>query len=267
MIKKQFSKSKQVCKVTFTLPKKAAKGAKVVKVLGDFNDWNWRKGVKMTPMRSEFKAVVELETGRKYQFRYMIDNKIWENDWAADEYVPNDFGMNNSVVVLPKVKGVPVKKSAMKKVASKSATAKRKTASRGTTAKRKTTGKSTTAKRKTTAKSSTAKRKTSATAKKSTGRKMTTSKKVVSKTRVGVIKQTDLRIIEGVGPKICTLLNKAGIKTFKDLSKCSVAKLKKVMMDAGPRYQMHNPTSWPKQAKLAAANKWTELKKMQAKMK
>ena len=76
----------------------------------------------------------------------------------------------------------------------------------------------------------------------------------------------DLTKIEGVGPKISGLLHDGGIKTFAQLSKSSFSKIKKILVAAGPRYQMHDPTSWPKQAGLAADGKWKELKKLQDKL-
>lgn len=97
-LKKQFLKSKSACKVTFTLPKEAVSGAKDVRVVGDFNDWNWKKGVPMKAKNGEYSAVVELPTGRNYQFRYQMDDGSWENDWAADSYVKTPFGVENSVV-------------------------------------------------------------------------------------------------------------------------------------------------------------------------
>jgi len=72
--------------------------------------------------------------------------------------------------------------------------------------------------------------------------------------------------VEGIGPKIAGLLNAAGIHTFSALSKASVSKLKEVLEKAGPRYQMHNPGSWPKQSDLAASGKWAALKKLQDKL-
>ena len=99
MIKKQFLKSKPVCKATFTLPVEAAPEAKSVEIIGDFNDWNPRQGIKMKKQKNgNFKAVVELETGKAYQFRYLIDGETWENDWEADNYVPTPYGTDNSVV-------------------------------------------------------------------------------------------------------------------------------------------------------------------------
>ena len=98
-LKKQFLKSKPVCKVTFQMPKEATADAKSVKIVGDFNAWNIKKGVPMKALKNgTFKAVVELETGKEYQYRYLINNEIWENDWEADKYVETEFGVENSVV-------------------------------------------------------------------------------------------------------------------------------------------------------------------------
>ena len=98
MIKKQFLKSKPVCKATFTFPAEAAPEAKTVEVVGDFNNWYTQEAVTMKKQKDVFKAVVELETGKEYQFRYLIDGQAWENDWEADAYVSTPFGVDNSVV-------------------------------------------------------------------------------------------------------------------------------------------------------------------------
>jgi large subunit ribosomal protein L27 len=73
----------------------------------------------------------------------------------------------------------------------------------------------------------------------------------------------DLKKIEGIGPKIESLLNDGGIFTFAELTETDPAEIKKILDDAGPRYKMHDPTTWPKQAALAAAGKWDELKALQ----
>lgn len=72
-----------------------------------------------------------------------------------------------------------------------------------------------------------------------------------------------LRKIEGIGPKIEGLLHEAGILTFAQLASAEVDKIKEVLAAAGKRYQMHDPTSWPLQAGMAAEGKWDELKKWQ----
>ena len=99
MIKKQFLKSKPVCKATFTLPAEAAPEAEKVVLVGDFNDWDTTEGIEMKKLKNgTFKVVVDLESGKEYQFRYLIDNDTWENDWEADNYVQTPFGVDNSVV-------------------------------------------------------------------------------------------------------------------------------------------------------------------------
>jgi len=77
----------------------------------------------------------------------------------------------------------------------------------------------------------------------------------------------DLSKIEGIGKKIAALLKKAGIATYKDLSKATIKNLGSLLQDAGNQYSMHNPASWPKQAKLAAAGKWEELATLQEQLK
>lgn len=98
MIKKQFLKSKPVCKATFTLPAEAAPEARTVEIVGDFNNWDAGQAITMKKQKDVFKAVVELETGKEYQFRYLIDGQAWENDWEADAYVSTPYGVDNSVV-------------------------------------------------------------------------------------------------------------------------------------------------------------------------
>ena len=101
-MKKQYLKTKSACKVTFSLPKEAVQEATKVMVLGEFNQWSHEHGIALKPLKDgSFKADVELETGREYEFRYLIDNERWENDWSADRYVPSPFiGVDNSVVSL-----------------------------------------------------------------------------------------------------------------------------------------------------------------------
>lgn len=100
-LKKQFLKSKPFCKVTFSLPKEAVAQAKKVSLVGDFNGWD----TNATPMKKQkdggFSVSLNLDQGREYQFRYLIDDARWENDWCADKYVPSALGdAENSVLVL-----------------------------------------------------------------------------------------------------------------------------------------------------------------------
>jgi len=77
------------------------------------------------------------------------------------------------------------------------------------------------------------------------------------------VEPDDLKKIEGVGPKIEELLNNAGIQTYAQLAGSDPDQLKQILADAGSRYQMANPTSWPAQAKLAGAADWDGLTEFQ----
>lgn len=98
-LQKKYLKSKPVCKVTFIVPKEAAGSATKVNLVGDFNKWK-KKSHPLKKLKSgEFKITVDLECGKEYQYRYLIDNTIWENDWAADKYVrSSSYDVENSVV-------------------------------------------------------------------------------------------------------------------------------------------------------------------------
>jgi len=77
-------------------------------------------------------------------------------------------------------------------------------------------------------------------------------------------KADDLKKIEGIGPKIASILTEAGYETFAKLSKADPEKIREILLEkGGKRYAMHDPETWPKQAELAAAGKWDELKKWQ----
>jgi predicted flap endonuclease-1-like 5' DNA nuclease len=80
------------------------------------------------------------------------------------------------------------------------------------------------------------------------------------------IKADDLKVVEGIGPKIEELFHAAGIKTWKQLGEASVENCNKILHDAGPRFTMHDAGSWPKQSMLAYENKWKELKTLQDKL-
>ncbi len=98
MLKKTRSAEGGKAKVTFVLAPQA--NADHVHVAGDFNDWQ-----AGTPMKRQkdgsWRATVELDPGREYQFRYLVDGNVWVNDEAADAYVPNPFGADNCVVRTP----------------------------------------------------------------------------------------------------------------------------------------------------------------------
>ncbi|MCB9283722.1 MAG: 50S ribosomal protein L27 [Lewinellaceae bacterium] len=73
------------------------------------------------------------------------------------------------------------------------------------------------------------------------------------------VTQDDLKLVEGIGPKIEGLLNEAGIHTWADLANADLSKLQAILDEAGSRYRMHDPATWAKQASLASEGKWDEL--------
>ncbi len=77
----------------------------------------------------------------------------------------------------------------------------------------------------------------------------------------------DLKVIEGIGPKIEKLLHEAGIRTYKDLASADIETLKEVLEKAGSRFRLADPTTWPRQAALAAEGKWDGLKELQNSLK
>lgn len=96
MLKKQFLKSKPICKVTFYSP--AEISAERVHLVGDFNQWD-ETSTEMKKLKDgRFSVTLDLDADKEYQFRYLVNGKDWHNDWEADKYVPNPFSGDNSVV-------------------------------------------------------------------------------------------------------------------------------------------------------------------------
>mgnify|MGYP001079095291 CR=1 FL=1 len=86
-IKKQYLKSKPICKVTFSV---AASEANKVSVIGDFNEWNEKETELKKLKNGTFKGTVNLDKDHSYEFRYLVDDN-YVNDEQADAYKWNDF--------------------------------------------------------------------------------------------------------------------------------------------------------------------------------
>ena len=99
-LKKTYSKDKKTCNVTFSVTKEAAHGAEKVALAGEFNGWNCTSTQLKKGKDGNFTVKLPLEAGKEYQFRYVLNGKNWDNDWAADKYVPApNFQTENSVVM------------------------------------------------------------------------------------------------------------------------------------------------------------------------
>jgi 1,4-alpha-glucan branching enzyme len=97
MIKKSYPKGKMTCRVTFELPSSVK--AEKASLAGDFNNWDLTSHpMKRRKKDGAFTIAIDLPRGQIFHFRYWLDGKRWENDWAADAYVPGPFGEDNSVV-------------------------------------------------------------------------------------------------------------------------------------------------------------------------
>ena len=123
MIKSRAAKGK--ASVTFTVDPQV--GAQTAAVCGEWNDWSPGADIMHRDGAGRFSLTVSLDAGRAYRFRYLLDGRRWDNDWAADAYQPNDFGGDDSVVDLtalaepvpPAARKTPAKKEAGKKEAGK----------------------------------------------------------------------------------------------------------------------------------------------------
>ena len=93
MIKSKAAKGK--ASITFTVDPQV--GAQDAAVCGDWNGWSPDADVMRPDGEGGFSLTVELAAGRAYRFRYLLDGHRWENDWAADEYLPNGHGTDDSV--------------------------------------------------------------------------------------------------------------------------------------------------------------------------
>jgi 1,4-alpha-glucan branching enzyme len=126
MIKSRGAKGR--ARVTFTLD--PGVGAQTAAVCGEWNDWSAGADIMRRDAEGGFSVTVDLEAGRTYRFRYLLDAQRWDNDWAADAYLPNSFGGDDSVVDLtalaeavpPAAKKDPAKKAPVKKAAPARAT-------------------------------------------------------------------------------------------------------------------------------------------------
>jgi 1,4-alpha-glucan branching enzyme len=99
MIAKEPAGKTGFVRITFELPSNI--WAERVNLVGEFNGWD----TTSTPMNrnrsdANWKVSIELETGQRYRFRYLIDGKEWLNDWHADDHVENPYGSYDSIVDL-----------------------------------------------------------------------------------------------------------------------------------------------------------------------
>lgn len=99
MLKKQYLADQKTCKVTFTLGRDLAREAHDISLVGDFNRWDETANPMKRLKDGRFTTAVKLDCGESYQFRYLIDGIVWENDWDADGYETTPFGDSENSIV------------------------------------------------------------------------------------------------------------------------------------------------------------------------
>ncbi|KAB7529162.1 30S ribosomal protein S2 [Flagellimonas olearia] len=103
--------------------------------------------------------------------------------------------------------------------------------------------------------------------KKAESKKEETAEAPKKEKKAAAVEAEDLTKIEGVGPKAAEALVNSGVATYADLAKADPEKIKEVLTEASSNLAHLDPTSWPKQAKMAADGKWDELKEWQDSVK
>ncbi len=98
MLKKNYSKTGTVCRVTFKYENEEQAASAVV--AGEFNDWSLTQMPMKKLKDGSFSATLSLPVGQSFVFRYVLDGNIWVNDSSADGYAPNEFGESNSLLTL-----------------------------------------------------------------------------------------------------------------------------------------------------------------------
>ena len=100
-IKKQYVKSRSICKVTFSIEENRISDYQSAFLVGDFNNWETQVAQMKKDDNGLFTITIELKPQREYQFRYLLDNSTWLNEEKADSFIPSPFGdSQNSLLIL-----------------------------------------------------------------------------------------------------------------------------------------------------------------------
>ncbi len=98
---KEYQKDINICKVTFTLPHYFDESFEKASVVGEFNNWD----VNANPLEKNektglYSVILELEGGKEYKFRYLVDGKTWLNDDEADRFETTPFGDSDNCIII-----------------------------------------------------------------------------------------------------------------------------------------------------------------------
>lgn len=87
-------------KVTFTLSAEVVGEATSGLLLGEFNNWDYNGGINLKKQKDgSMTATTSLETGNRYEYRYLLNDGRWVNDHSAEHYVHiSGFHVENCVI-------------------------------------------------------------------------------------------------------------------------------------------------------------------------
>ena len=90
-------------KVLFILSAEVVGAATSGLLLGEFNNWNYNDGINLEKQKDgSMKATASLEAGKKYEYRYLLNDGRWVNDQSADHYVHiSGLHVENCVINVP----------------------------------------------------------------------------------------------------------------------------------------------------------------------
>jgi hypothetical protein len=96
MIQKTYYKTKDYCKVKFTLKPENAETVAIAGLNGD-----WENLITMSKKKDgTFTAEVSLPKDSEHEFKYVVNESLWINEPEADKEAKNEFGGSNSVIIL-----------------------------------------------------------------------------------------------------------------------------------------------------------------------
>lgn len=98
MLSKNYSKTGKICRVTFKYTN--PENAEIALLAGGFNSWSIQENPMKKLKDGSFSVTLSLQAGNSYAFRYVLDGNIWVNDEDANDYAPNEYGEENSVVIV-----------------------------------------------------------------------------------------------------------------------------------------------------------------------
>ncbi len=113
-------------KIIFKLPAEAVEGATEALLLGDFNNWSEEKAIGLERQEDgSYRTIVQLEAGKTYQYRFLLNDGRWVNDYNAQNYVPvSGFSIDNCVITVPETLDIEIEMTTKAKSVKKSEKAK-----------------------------------------------------------------------------------------------------------------------------------------------